>query len=62
MPKQRTQYWMSVVVLLLVLLIVGPRAAVPTAAMIAVYFAYVQITARRKMIPPPAHNDSLASS
>jgi len=62
MPQQRAKYWVSVVVLLVVLLTFGPRATVPTAAMIAVYLAYVQIMAKRKMIPPPSHDDRLAST
>jgi hypothetical protein len=53
---------MFVIVLLVVLLTFGPRATVPTAALIAVYIAYKEITARRKVSTPPAHADSLASS
>jgi hypothetical protein len=53
---------MFVIVLFVVLLTFGPRAAVPTAALIAVYIAYKEITARRKVSPPPTEADSLAST
>ena len=62
MPQQRAQYWMFVIILLVVLLTFGPRATVPTAALIAVYIAFKEITARRKVSPPPTEADSLAST
>jgi hypothetical protein len=49
MTRQRATYWVLVLLLLVVLLTFGPRPAIPTAALIAIYIAYDQITTRRRV-------------